>query len=295
MTHRIHDNHSPARRVPRLERSPSRRQYGVHSSCVTTGRAARAAHGYPAAPTSRRATRQDSGRSSIRLAGTVSYRLHELDMEILLRPRVSESSDLREYTALQAEAYGHHGVLVAKRTSDACMRSCSHLVLARHPDGTLAGGLRIHEQRLGLLPIEAALPGYPRLWRLIERLGESVELSGTVVRADLRKTGLTSLLVGAAVAAIPLLQIRSALGFGHQHVLPMYRAFGFVPRDELGCHAYPDPRYRSRVAVLADAWGLTGVDAAARALILDLRQRLGHGMREVEPDLGSLATRGAVP
>jgi hypothetical protein len=154
------------------------------------------------------------------------------------------------------------------------MQSCSHLVLAREPEGAMIGGARIHARWLGKLPIEAALPGSTRLREFLVELGDCVELSGTIVDPSARKTGLSALIVRASVAAIPLVHGQSALGFGHHRVLPLYQRFGFLPDARFGCHQYPDTRYLSRVAVMHDVRFLTRVEPEERARILDLRERL---------------------
>jgi GNAT superfamily N-acetyltransferase len=178
------------------------------------------------------------------------------------------------YRRLQCRVYANHGVGRARRAAEACMQSCSHLVLAREPEGAVIGGVRIHARRLGKLPIEAALPGSRRLRELLVELGDCVELSGTIVHPSARKTGLSALIVRAAVAAIPLVHGQSALGFGHQRVLPLYQRFGFLPDARFGCHQYPDTRYHSRVAVMHDVRFLSSVEFEERARIIDMRERL---------------------
>jgi GNAT superfamily N-acetyltransferase len=218
----------------------------------------------------------------------VSCHLGNQAVEIILQPCEPANSMLPTYTALQRRVYGHHGVLLAQRVSDACMRSCTHLILARYPGGTLAGGLRVHARSRGPLPVEAALPRSRRLTLLLDRLGEPLELSGMVVAPEARKTGLAALIARAGVAAIPLLHGRTAVGFGHQHVLPLYASVGFVPRRRLGCHHYPDARYLSRVAVLEDAVALTGVPEHERMQIMALRQRLLAGQTDPTPQEGAI-------
>jgi hypothetical protein len=210
------------------------------------------------------------------------------EMKIILQPCAPGNDMLLAYTALQCQVYGQHGVQRAQRVSDACMRSCTHLILARYPDGTLAGGLRLHARSHGPLPVEAALPRSRRLAALLDRLGEPTELSGMVVVPEARKTGLSAWIARAGVAAIPLLRGRAAVGFGHQHVLPLYASVGFVPRRHLGCHRYPDARYLSRVAVLEDAVALPGVSDHERSQILDLRQRMVAAQTEPMPQAGAI-------
>ena len=211
------------------------------------------------------------------VASAVICRLDGQEVQIALQPCTPGSGSMLAYAALQCCVYGQHGVQRAQRVSDGCLRSCTHLILARRADGTLAGGLRIHARARGPLPVEAALPRSRRLPALLDRLGNPMELSGMVVVAEARKTGLAALLARAAVAAIPLLAGRAAVGFGHQHVLPLYASVGFAPRRRLGCHHYPDARYRSRIAVLEDAVTLPGVAEDERLQITSLRQRLIAG------------------
>ena len=198
----------------------------------------------------------------------------ELAISVIPHDRDGEAA--RAYSALQRETYARHGVVRAKDTSDRCMRSCTHLILARREDGAVMGGLRIHRRLFGPLPIEAALPSSTRLAALLTELDSPVELSGTAVCQSARKTGLAHQLVRVAVAAIPVVGGRSALGFGHQHVLALYRRFGFMSDPRAGCHAYPDSRYRSSVAVLRDPSALTTVALAERRPILRLRQAIAR-------------------
>lgn len=217
------------------------------------------------------------------VASAVTCRLGSQDVHIALQPCTPGSDAMRAYAALQCRVYGQHGVQRAQRVSDACLRSCTHLILAWCADGTLAGGLRIHARDRGPLPVEAALPRSRRLAVLLDRLGTPMELSGMVVAADARKTGLAALIARAAVAAIPLLAGRAAVGFGHQHVLPLYASVGFTPRRRLGWHHYPDARYRSRIAVLDDAVALPGVTDDERSRILALRRRMSAGAGQAGP------------
>jgi GNAT superfamily N-acetyltransferase len=186
----------------------------------------------------------------------------------------SGHSAYQTYHRLQCRVYESYGVGRARRDTETCMQSCSHLVLACEPEGAVLGGVRIHARRLGKLPIEAALPGSRRLREFLVELGDCVELSGTIVHPEARKTGLSALLVRAAVAAIPLVHGQNAVGFGHHQVWPLYERFGFLPVARFGCHPYPDTRYRSRVAVMRDVRFLSTVEPEERAHIMDLRERL---------------------
>ncbi|MCG8422206.1 MAG: hypothetical protein MJE77_30150 [Proteobacteria bacterium] len=154
------------------------------------------------------------------------------------------------------------------------MRSCSHLILIRTAGGTLVAGMRIHQRALGKLPVEAALPDSPQLCRLVDELPHVVEFSGAVVCLRMRKLGLGAMLMRTALAAAPLLGYRTAVGFGHQHVLSLYARFGFLPDGRLPSCNYPDGRYQSRVLVHRDALSLTEVDHVERSKIRALRRSL---------------------
>lgn len=221
------------------------------------------------------------------VAAAVQCRLGERDITLELRPYRPGDRGCEAYGQLQHRVYARHGVSAAKKVTDGCMQSCSHLVLAYEPDGALAGGVRIHARGLGILPLEAVLGRLTRLQRLLGELGDCVELSGTVVRPDVCKTGLSVLIVRAAVAAIPVVGAGAAVGFGHQRVLPLYRQVGFRPEFHLGLHAYPDSRYMSRVAVLADARSLDSVESGERGAILDMRMRMRHAMRQPQARKGA--------
>jgi predicted GNAT family N-acyltransferase len=213
--------------------------------------------------------------SSLAQPAEVQTRIGQHELVLMLLPYDVDSPAARDYVRLQTQTYAAHGVTSARRVSDGSMRSCSHLLLARELGGRLLGGLRLHDSRLGNLPIEAALPGSASLAALLTTLADVVEPSGMVVHAEARKSGLSALLVRGAVAAAPLLGAQAALGLGHQHVMPLYARFGFVPEESCGCHAYPDARYQSRVAVLRDVDGLESVARGERHCILAVRRRLG--------------------
>lgn len=211
-------------------------------------------------------------RSELSRAGcTVQCQIGQRDLALILLPYDANSVACRAYARMQSEIYAAHGVANAKHVSDGCMGSCSHILLAYELEGRLLGGLRIHHSHLGKLPIEAVLPGSAALAALLATLTGAAELSGTVVRAEERKSGLSALLVRGAVAAAPQLGARTALGLGHQYVMPLYVRFGFIPEASCGCHPYPDARYQSRVAVLRDFDGLESVDASERQRIQTLR------------------------
>jgi predicted GNAT family N-acyltransferase len=208
------------------------------------------------------------------VSSTVLCGLKDREIELELTPYQPGHGLYESYSRLQCRVYASYGVWRAKRASDACMQSCSHLVLARERGGAVLGGVRIHARRLGKLPIEAALPSSTRLRELLVELGDCVELSGTIVHQSARKSGLSALIVRAAVAAIPLVHGQSALGFGHHWVLPLYQRFGFVPDTRFSCQQYPDTRYHSRVAVMHDVRFLTTVEPEERAHIIDMRERM---------------------
>lgn len=200
-----------------------------------------------------------------------SCRLQGRPITLSLTQTESDFTVRGEYERLQCRVYAQHGVTSAKRISDACAASCTNLIVAHSSDGMLLGGLRIHRPGRGRLPLQQALPRSRRLSRVLASLSDPCELSGTVVAPSERGTGLSAAIVGAAVASLPLLGIHSALGFGHQRVLPLYAGFGFMVDPHLGCHPYPDTRYRSQVAVLRDAAGLHAADPSMKSRALDLR------------------------
>lgn len=194
---------------------------------------------------------------------------------VYVTPYIPGSDGCVAHEQLQHRVFRHHGVDCARRTADTCMTSCSHLILARAGDGALHGGLRLHQRAHGRLPVEAALPRSPEVQRLLDHLPPVAELSGAVVSLDARKTGLSAALMRIAVAVLPRLGCRAAVGFGHQHVLPLYARFGLLPEPGAPVHPYPDSRYRSRVIALEDALALQHADPIERVRIHALRQR-GH-------------------
>ena len=212
--------------------------------------------------------------TSSRLASTIRCSQEWKDVQFDLVPWVPGRRDARQFTRLRCRAYARHGVLRAAATADTCASSCSHIVVARDHRGALLGGIRIHRRDRGLLPVEAALPDSSELRQLFTELDDIAELSGAVVAAQACKTGLGAALLCAAIAAIPLLGQRAAVGFGHQHVLALYARFGLQPDPRFPVYPYPDARYQSRVLVLRDARILPGVAADERDRIRAVRQQL---------------------
>ena len=247
-----------------------------------------------------------------RKRNTTTRRAHDLDpacreVRIHVLPYIAGSRESAEYERLQHRVYFHYGADRAKRTGDTRMRSCSHLILARVAGGDLVGGMRIHRRALGPLPVEAALPHSRKLCELLQELPKLIELSGAVVCFEVRKTGLSTKLMRTGVAMIPLLGCNTAVGFGHQHVLPLYARFGMVPDGRLPISRYPDRRYQSQVIVLRDALSLADVHPVERRRIRALRRYLlprasstgrpggreAPGVRDIRSTHSDLLPRGA--
>lgn len=249
-------------------------QRSTNTTQLMSTRSAVQTSAHPILPASNaRALRHRVPRKASSRTRMLSVEVHTCDRE---EPRY------RAYRRLQRYVYSRYGVGRAMQSTDACMHSCSHLILAFNTARVVTGGLRIHSAARGKLPVEATPASSPRLAMLMSGLHDPAELSGTVVHPHYRKSGLSQLLVETAVAALPMTGHRSALGFGHQWVMPMYRRFGFIEDRRCGDYRYPDSRYRSRVAVLHDADALDSVEPDERARIRDTRSRLQFRAR-VQP------------
>ncbi len=197
------------------------------------------------------------------------------------------STAARQYADLQTHAYAAFGVLDAQRIGNHARDSCSHLILARMPDGTLVGGMRVHDRRRGPLPLELALAHLPEVRAHLDQYILPFELSGTAVRADWRKSALSAWLVRVAVAALPYLGAHASVGFGHQRILPLYQRFGFLPVPSLPAVAYPDERYRSQVAAMGDVECLDHLSEEERSHILKLRYLLQHAIAQSSHEIAA--------
>jgi hypothetical protein len=184
-------------------------------------------------------------------------------------------------------------------------RGCVYYIIATDEHTReYAGGLRLYLRRGGAkLPVERALANNHGLLKQIAIQGRHgiAEVCGLWAQSCWRSTGLSSALMRAAVAAMPLLNVQRGIGFTHHHIIHtrLTAPIGWVFDTAVGMVPYPDARYQSTV-VWIDPLTLQNAQPDQRSLIFQLRAAmrrgepirwsLGVGHVDVEPVLGEART-----
>lgn len=155
------------------------------------------------------------------------------------------------------------------------------LLTAQDRTGRLRGGFRIHLCRPSDPPPMAhALGEHREVCAAIRDKGgpKLAEPRALWVEPEERGTGLGAQLTRGIIALAPLLEADRLVILSHQHLDRYHSEVGFLVDLGLGEHAYPDPRFCSKI-FWCDPISLVGATSAARAEVLALRaefsKRLG--------------------
>ena len=159
-------------------------------------------------------------------------------------------------------------------------QGCVYFVIAQDEHtGELAGGLRLYLRRAGArLPVERVLADNHSLIEQLGRQGRRgiAEISGFWAQSCWRGTGLSSALVRAAIAAMPLLNAHQGIAFSHHHMHSLVTPIGWVFDPSAGRIPYPDARYQSSV-IWIDPVTLRNAQPDQRDLIFQLRAAMRRG------------------
>ena len=194
-----------------------------------------------------------------------------------------EPAAARAYYAAHGRALQRHGTAVVSSSHPDWLANPDVLVIvAKTPNGTLAGGVRLHRASPAHpLPLEVALAAHqPALDTALAhaRTQGVVESCGLWVAAEHSGRGLALLLTRYSIALGPQLA-PVVYGLAAPHALAMFQTLGFEPVrgfGELGRVAYPTPAYISTLIEWRAADTFHRADVTHRARIRSLRQRPGQ-------------------
>jgi GNAT superfamily N-acetyltransferase len=148
-----------------------------------------------------------------------------------------------------------------------------HLLVAIDVRGTPRGGFRLHLCRdTDPPPMVHALAARPEICgAVLDKGGEHLaEPRALWVHPDERGSGLGAQLTRAVIAVAPLLGANRLVILSHQYLDRYHAEVGFLIDAGMGEHAYPDPRFRSKV-FWCDPVTLVGASSQARRDILRMR------------------------
>ena len=164
-----------------------------------------------------------------------------------------------------------------------------YCIIAYDEKNNLVGGIRIQKNGGGFpLPVEEAVGKMDsKVYDMVNYYdihGGIGELCGLWIANEMRKVGISLVLIRAAISIVNQLNFQTLTGICAEYSLKMFQQVGYVVDHSLGSDGkfiYPNEKYIARVVGILNSLSLSTAEPYDKEIILSLRNKPIQKRKEI--------------